>query len=101
MVVELLRFEMSPEKVETFLQKNAELWTPALSQHRGFVDKEIWVNRQNPGEVFIAIHWETMEDWKSFPAELQVELDRQMGDDQFMPTHGYELDVRARKERPS
>jgi uncharacterized protein (TIGR03792 family) len=100
MVVELLRFKMHPDKVATFVEKNAELWTRALSAHRGFVDKEIWVDRQRPGEVLIAIHWETMEDWKSFPDALGVELDEQMGDPEFIPTEGYELDILASTIRP-
>lgn len=100
MVIELLRFRMSPEKVPTFLKKNEELWTPALSAHRGFVDKEIWVNRNDPGEVLIAIHWESMEDWKSFPSELQIELDSQMGDDEFVNCEGFEYDVVASTIRP-
>lgn len=95
MVVEFLRFKMAPEKVSTFLAKNAELWTPALQAHRGFVDKEIWVNRQIPGEVLIAIHWQTLEDWKSFPEALGAELDAQMNDEEFIPVEGYEMDIAA------
>ncbi|NWF70005.1 MAG: TIGR03792 family protein [Chloroflexi bacterium] len=95
MVVELLRFRMNPEKVATFLEKNAQLWTPALRQHRGFVEKEIWVNLKTPGEVLIAIHWETMADWKSFPAALQQELDAQMGDEEFVNCEGFEYEVVA------
>ena len=100
MVVEFLRFKMSPEKVTLFIQKNAELWTPALREHHGFVDKEIWVNRQIPGEVVVAIHWNSLEDWKSFPNELGVKLDEQMGDPEFMVVDGYEMDIAASTIRP-
>jgi uncharacterized protein (TIGR03792 family) len=99
-VVEFLRFQMSPEKIPTFVQKNAELWTPALSKHPGFIDKEIWVNDRIPGEVLIMIHWETLEQWKSFPEELGVELDAQMSDPEFMPVAGYECTIVASTIRP-
>lgn len=92
MVVELLRFTIREDLRSEFLEKNATIWTPALQKHRGFIDKEIWFNRLDPTEVFVAIHWATIEDWKSFPAELGAELERQMGPD-FQAVHGYELDV--------
>jgi uncharacterized protein (TIGR03792 family) len=94
-VVEFLRFRMDPEKIPTFIQKNAELWTPALQNHRGFIDKEIWINQRIRGEVLIAIHWTTLEDWKSFPEDLGIELDRQMSDEQFIPIDGYECEIAA------
>lgn len=100
MVVEFLRFKMAPDKIPTFVQKNAELWTPALQAHRGFVDKEIWVNQRIPGEVIIAIHWESLADWKSFPDDLGAELDRQMGDPEFMPVDGYEMTIVASTIHP-
>jgi uncharacterized protein (TIGR03792 family) len=100
MVIELLRFRMSPEKIPTFLAKNAELWTPALQARDGFVDKEIWTSRQTPGEVLIMIHWASMEQWKSFPSDLQKELDSQMGDMQFVDCECFEYDVAASTIHP-
>jgi uncharacterized protein (TIGR03792 family) len=99
MVVELLRFKIKAELQKEFLEKNASIWTPALQQHHGFVDKEIWFNRVDPSDVYVAIHWETIEDWKSFPVEVSAELERQMGPE-FQAVHGFELDVVMSTLRP-
>jgi uncharacterized protein (TIGR03792 family) len=99
MVTELLRFKIRDDLRNEFLEKNASIWTPALQHHRGFVDKEIWFNRLDPTEVYVAIHWETIDDWKSFPAELSAELESQMGPD-FQAVHGFELDVVMSTIRP-
>ena len=45
-IIEWLKFKV-PEKLrETFIQKEAEIWTPVVMNYPGFVSKEIWINPQ-------------------------------------------------------
>ncbi len=78
MVVEILRFITPPELRDEFIERDAEIWTPALAAHPGFVDKEVWADRQDPGRVTIMIHWASCEQWKQFPRDLEEQLDARM-----------------------
>lgn len=80
MVIELLRVTCPKEKQAAFIQRDSEVWTPALASHAGFLGKEVWVSSDSPNELAFVIRWESMEPWKTFPAELALKLDGQMGD---------------------
>jgi uncharacterized protein (TIGR03792 family) len=76
MVIEWLKFRVSPELREKFIQKDAEIWTAALSQYPGFLSKEVWINPEVPTEVVLMIRWATLEDWKSVPPEPLAEAEQ-------------------------
>jgi uncharacterized protein (TIGR03792 family) len=61
MIVEWLRFKVAPQYRETFVQKDAEVWTPFLRQCPGFLRKEVWISPDDLSEVMLAIHWATLE----------------------------------------
>ncbi|MBU7584084.1 MAG: TIGR03792 family protein [Nostoc sp. TH1S01] len=65
MVIELLKFQVDPNIRETFIQKDAEIWTTALAKYPGFLSKEVWINPNNPSEVTFMIRWATKEQWKA------------------------------------
>jgi uncharacterized protein (TIGR03792 family) len=73
MVIEWLRFSVSPDSKEKFITKDQEIWTPFLGNYPGFLGKEIWLNPAIDEEIVVVIHWETEKQWKSIP---QNALDR-------------------------
>jgi uncharacterized protein (TIGR03792 family) len=77
-VIELLRIQTAPGRREEFLARDAEVWTPSLTRHDGFLAKEVWVSQDDPNLVTLVIRWASMAQWKSFPVALLEELDAQM-----------------------
>ncbi|NJL21302.1 MAG: TIGR03792 family protein [Leptolyngbyaceae cyanobacterium SM1_3_5] len=75
MVIEWLRVRVEPELRELFVQKDHEIWTAGLSQHPGFLSKEVWISPDRFDEVVLVIRWESFESWKSVPAEALARLD--------------------------
>ncbi len=77
MVIEWLKFRVTPEIREKFVEKDAEIWTPVLAGCPGFVSKEVWLNPEEPAEVILVIRWASREEWKSISQELLEQTDRQ------------------------
>jgi uncharacterized protein (TIGR03792 family) len=97
MEIEWLKFRVSPELREKFIQMEEELWTPMLRQCPGFLGKEIWINPEVPEEVAIVIRWQTYQDWKAVPKELidatEAKFARSMGENsyQMLESLAYQL----------
>ncbi|MGB3138754.1 MAG: TIGR03792 family protein [Nodosilinea sp.] len=72
MVIEWLTFAVDPDSRETFVRLDNEIWTAALSQHPGFISKEVWISPDLLDQVVLVVRWQTREQWKSIP---QAELD--------------------------
>jgi uncharacterized protein (TIGR03792 family) len=89
MVIEWLKFRVSPELREKYIQKDEEIWTAALSKSPGFLGKEVWINPKQQDEVVLVIHWASREAWKSVPADLLEKTDRQFA--QAVGAGTYEL----------
>lgn len=68
MVIERLKVKVSPELRERYIQKDAEIWTAALSSYPGFLGKEVWIDPEL-SEVVLVICWANREQWKLFPTE--------------------------------
>lgn len=85
-VIELLRVKCVPGRRAEWLVRDAEIWTPALAAHEGFIAKEVWPSIDHPDEVVIIVRWESLAQWKSFPEELNRELDAKMADVQLEVT---------------
>ena len=85
-VIEMLRAKCVPGRREEWLQRDAEIWTPALAAHDGYIAKEVWPSIDNPDEVVIIVRWESLAQWKSFPDELNLALDAKMSDVQLAIT---------------
>ena len=77
-VIELLRITCVPGRRDEFLARDAEVWTPALARHDGYIDKEVWVSLDDPDLVTIMVRWASLAQWKTFPDELNAELDAKM-----------------------
>ena len=57
MIIELLKFKVPEQLRETFIQKEAEIWTPVVANYPGFVSKEIWISPSETTELIITIRW--------------------------------------------
>lgn len=83
MVIEWLKIQVAPEQREYYVQKDAEIWTPFLSQYSGFLGKEVWIHPTKTDEVVLIIRWDSKEAWKSIPAEalkaVEQQFDRSLG----------------------
>lgn len=80
MVIELLRFRMRPEERAEFVSRNERVWTGALRESPGYVRHQVLLDRDQPEEVVVLVHWRSAADLQSFPSELERELSRRMGD---------------------
>ena len=69
MVIEWLKIKVAPEHRDLFIEADDKIWTPALAQYPGFMDKTTWLNPVDLSEIVLVIHWETREQWKAIPAE--------------------------------
>lgn len=77
MVIEYLKFRVSPELREKFIQEDAEIWTPVLARAPGFISKEVWISPQEQTEVALVIRWKSREHWQAVPKTMldQTEQD--------------------------
>ncbi len=78
-VIEFLTFEVEPRDQKEFLAVEEQIWTRALEKAPGFIRKERWSPDDDPRTVHAVIWWESLELWKSFPAEEVERLDAAMG----------------------
>ncbi len=77
MVIEWLKFKVTPERREEFIQKDAEIWTPALTSRPGFLSKEVWIDPTELTEVIFVIRWATREQWLKVPQDLLAQTEQQ------------------------
>jgi len=85
-VIEMLRAKCAPGRRDEWLVRDAEIWTPVLAAHDGYISKEVWPSIDNPDEVVIIVRWESLAQWKSFPKENEAALDAKMTDVQLAIT---------------
>ena len=77
MIIELLKVKVIPEEREKYLQKDAEIWTQALTNFPGFLGKEVWLNPSEPTEVILIIRWATEAQWKSISPVVLDKIEHQ------------------------
>lgn len=98
MIIEWLKFRVSPEAREKFIQQDALIWTTNIAKYSGFLGKEVWINPNIPEEVVIVIRWESLEKWKSIPqtelAKIEQQFDQVMGEDEHKILESGEYQVR-------
>ncbi|HEY9637394.1 MAG TPA: TIGR03792 family protein [Coleofasciculaceae cyanobacterium] len=86
MVIEWLKFRVSAELREKFIQKDAQIWTAMLAKYPGFLGKEVWINPETPSEVILVIHWASKDAWAGVPAD-QLEKTEQQFNQEFGDQH--------------
>ncbi|MBF2019052.1 MAG: TIGR03792 family protein [Hydrococcus sp. C42_A2020_068] len=98
MVIEWLKFRVSPQSREKFIQKDEEIWTATLAKYPGFLGKEVWINPSAPEEIVLVARWQTREEWKAIPQKDLDETERQfaqaMGEGRYQMIETGEYQVR-------
>ncbi len=98
MVIEWLKFQVSEQFREKFIQADEATWTAALAKHPGYLGKQVWINPRKPNEVVMVIQWDTLEAWKSFPADVAEATEKQFAEQMVAGTYklveGEEYQVR-------
>jgi uncharacterized protein (TIGR03792 family) len=77
MIIEWLKVKVPSDLRERYIQTDAHIWTPVLSQYPGFLGKEVWINPNDETEIVMVIHWEDHASWKSIPGAVLEKTDRQ------------------------
>ncbi len=80
MVIEQLTFDVDPAIREQWMAVEEKSWSRYLEQRPGFIKKELWLERGNPGQVHAIIHWESEELWNTVPPEDITRVDAEMGE---------------------
>ena len=91
MVIEWQRVRVRPEQRDLYVKKDAEIWTPALREREGFLDKEVWLG-EDGSEVVLVIRWRSREDWERMPGveELEERFRREVPDWEVVECRAYE-----------
>lgn len=89
MIIEWLKFRVSPNLREEFLEIDQQIWTNKLKTCPGFLGKEVWINPERLDEVVILIRWQTREEWKNIPQSQLDTLEKQFN--QKMQGKNYQM----------
>ena len=89
MIIEWLKFRVSPNLREEFLELDQQIWTNKLKTCPGFLGKEVWLNPEKLDEVIILIHWQTRQEWKNIPQEELDQIEKQFN--QKMQGKNYQM----------
>ncbi|MGI9624592.1 MAG: TIGR03792 family protein [Acidimicrobiales bacterium] len=79
MVIEMLTFDVGAEERVNWLQTEERVWSRFLERQAGFIRKQMWVDREDPGRVHALIWWESYDLWKQISPETVAEIDEMMG----------------------
>ena len=79
MVVEFLSFHVPRQLRERWLDVEQQTWSRFLAGQAGFVDKQLWVERDQPDVVHAVIRWVDEAAWKAIPEEQLAAVDAAMG----------------------
>ena len=77
MVIEWLKFSVSSDSREQFIQQDEKIWTASLSTYPGFLGKEVWIEPNAPAKIIFTIRWQTREQWKSIPLQDLAKIEQQ------------------------
>ncbi|MGF1490502.1 MAG: TIGR03792 family protein [Prochloraceae cyanobacterium] len=98
MAIEYLKFFVSPELREKFIETDREIWTSALAKYPGFLSKEVWINPEIPEEIIIIARWKTRQEWKAIPIDILEAIEREfaasMGENEYKLVESKEYQVR-------
>lgn len=78
-VVEFLTFTVDPSDQAGWIAHDDKVWTAFLRRQPGFVSKQVWTDRSNPGLVHTVITWTDEQSWKAIPGDELSRVDAEMG----------------------
>ncbi|MEM6353632.1 MAG: TIGR03792 family protein [Cyanobacteria bacterium P01_D01_bin.14] len=74
MVIEWLKFRMDPALRQQYIDTDSQIWTPALAEYAGFIDKVTWLDPAHADEVVFVIRWASREQWKAIGEDELTEI---------------------------
>jgi uncharacterized protein (TIGR03792 family) len=91
MLIEILHFVVEPGRLDEFIDRNEQVWTPALRGQQGFLRREVLVSDDRADEVVILVYWTKRAALEAFPKERQARLEARMADlIRHQTQHSYE-----------
>jgi len=78
-VIEFLTFRVPPNERDEWMQIEEATWSRFLERQEGFVRKQLWVDVDQPDDVHAMIEWESLDHWKTIPADELAAVDEAMG----------------------
>ncbi len=79
MVIEYLTFRINPNERDGWMAIDEQSWSRFLERQKGFIGKQLWVERDCPNEVHAVITWEDEASWNAIPQEELAAVDAAMG----------------------
>lgn len=79
MVIEYLTFIIDPAERDGWLAVEEQTWSRFLERQTGFVSKQMWVERDQPGAVHAVIVWQDEASWHAIPHDELAAVDQAMG----------------------
>lgn len=89
MVIEFLKFRVTPESREQFVRFDSDIWTPVLAAVPGFLGKEVWISPDDLAEVVLTMHWASFEEWQAIPEAVLQRTEEEFS--QAIGAEHYEL----------
>jgi uncharacterized protein (TIGR03792 family) len=80
MVIEFLTFTVDPADRETWMSVEERTWSRFLERQPGFIDKQLWTDREHVDQVHAMIRWETEAHWHAIPHDELAAVDAEMGE---------------------
>ena len=93
MVIEWLKFKVPIAQRDRYLAIDDEIWTAALANYPGFLDKTTWLDPNHYDEVIFVISWATREQWKAIPENELTQINQQ-----FDQALGFDYEMLESKE---
>ncbi len=98
MVIEYLKFLVSPELREEFIEKDREIWTSGIAKYPGYLGKEVWIDPEKAEEIVIILRWKTRQQWKAIPVKALEKIEKQfassMGENKYKLVESSEYQIR-------
>ncbi len=69
MVIEWLKFRISPAHRQHFLEADRAVWTATVAGYPGFLGKQVWSPPQEPEILVIIVQWASRAVWQAVPGD--------------------------------
>ena len=76
--VEEMIVHVTPGMEDFWVKKDTEIWSAALETCPGFLGKEIWLNRDVPGQIVVIIYWQSYDAWQSLDRQWVMDVEERM-----------------------
>ncbi|ELR96773.1 TIGR03792 family protein [Gloeocapsa sp. PCC 73106] len=98
MIIEWLKFEVTPEAKQKFIEADDDIYTETLATFPGYLGKETWLNPFVETEVILVIHWASREQWKGVAEDILLETEAKfaqaVGKDNYRIVESLEYQIR-------